>query len=611
MAPDKMATLDISSLRAAYDDGGLTPVDLVEAVIARLSAYDDPALWISRVDDAALRSRAAQLAASGPDGLALYGIPFAVKDNIDVAGLATTAACPEFAYTPERSATAVQRLIDAGAILIGKTNLDQFATGLVGVRSPYGVPRNPFDVAYIPGGSSSGSAVAVSAGLVSFSLGTDTAGSGRVPAAFNNIVGLKPSCGLLSTRGVVPACRSLDCISIFALTAGDAADVLSIAAGHDPEDPFSRVASHESVPLIPSSSVRFGVPRPEQLTFFGDANAQALFAGSVARLESLGGKKVEIDFAPFDDAARLLYDGPWVDERRAAVGGFIADHPEAAHPVTRKIVADARPYTAVEAYQGFYRLKALKAKTAPVWQEVDILLLPTAGTIYTVTEVEADPIKLNSNLGRYTNFMNLLDLCGIAVPGGFLPSGLPLGVTLVAPAFADASLARLADRLHRASGVLAGATGQPLPPEKTEDAAASKTGAVNLAVVGAHLSGMPLNHELTERGATFVRAAKTGPSYRLYALSATVPPKPGLVRSKGGHAIEVEIWSLPTAAFGDFVANVPEPLGIGTLELDDGTKVKGFICESYAVQDAREISSFGGWRAFVGSLAQASASGLA
>lgn len=462
----KDMALDLASLTRLYRDGELTPGALVTGLIERIAARGDDHVWIYRIPDADLMARAAELERAGPERLPLYGIPFAIKDNMDIAGLTTTAGCPAYAYVAEETAPAIARLLDAGAILVGKANLDQFATGLVGVRTPYGIPGNSFDPSYVPGGSSAGSAVAVAAGLVSFSLGTDTAGSGRVPAAFNNIIGLKPTRGLLSCRGVVPACRSLDCVSIFALTGADAAAVLEVAGAYDPGDAFSRAAP-EGFSVIPEpapTAFRFGVPRPEQLEFFDNGDAAALFDAAAGRLEGLGGRKTVIDFEPFQATARLLYDGPWVDERRAAVGDFIAANQAETHPVTRKIIMEGKSYSAVDAYRAYYRLRELKQQTEPVWDDIDILFTPTAGTIYSIAEVEADPIRLNANLGYYTNYMNLLDLAGVALPAGMLPNGLPFGVTLAAPAYCEQRLLSIGDAAHRATGLSMGATGLPLPP---------------------------------------------------------------------------------------------------------------------------------------------------
>lgn len=539
----------------------------------------DDRVWITKLP----RGAVMQAADAAPAG-ALRGVSFAIKDNIDLAGVPTTAGCPEYASTPKTSAPVVQRLMAAGAVPLGKTNLDQFATGLVGVRSPYGFPDNPHGAGLIPGGSSSGSAVAVAAGLCDFSLGTDTAGSGRVPAAFNNLVGLKPTKGLLSTRGVVPACRSLDCVSIFTRTVADAAEVLRAAAGYDPDDPFSR---HAQPPLSPEAwPPRLGVPRADQREFFGNADAARLFAEAIARWRSLGATIVEIDYAPFAAAARLLYEGPWVAERYAAIQDLIERKPDALYPVTRRIIESARSLTATQAFTASYRLAELRRQAEPVWETIDALLTPTAGTIYRVAEVEADPVRLNSNLGYYTNHMNLLDLCGLAVPAGFLPGGAPWGVTLSAPAFCDDRLLRLGARF----------LGEAPPVQ-----ALAPTGpSTRVAVCGAHLSGLPLNGQLTRVGAKLVQATTTAPQYRLYALPGTVPPKPGMVRVDGeGAAIAVEVWELPVSTYGAFVAGIPAPLGIGTITLADGSSVQGFVCEAAALRGAEDITRFGGWRAYL------------
>jgi allophanate hydrolase len=556
----------------------MKPTDLTQA-FDRIAARGDDKVWITKQPPEVVR----KFAAAAPVG-SLRGVAFAIKDNIDLAGVPTTAACPEYAYTPASSAPVVQRLMAAGAIPLGKTNLDQFATGLVGVRSPYGAPLNPFGAEYIPGGSSSGSAVAVAAGLVDFALGTDTAGSGRVPASFNNLVGLKPTKGLLSTRGVVPACRSLDCVSIFTRSVGEAAEVLAVAAAFDEKDPFSRVAQP---PVLDEGwPPCVGVPRADQLEFFGNANAGKLFAASVEKWRELGAKIVEVDYAPFAAAARLLYEGPWVAERYAAIREFIEAKPEALHPVTRKIIEGARALTAAQAFAAGYRLAELRRQADKVWSVIDVLLTPTAGTIYKSAEVEAEPVKLNSNLGYYTNHMNLLDLCGLALPAGFLPSGMPWGVTISAPAFCDDRLLRLGAKF----------LGEPAP-NRALAAAGPKT---RVVVCGAHLTGLPLNGQLTQRGGTLVSATTTAPQYRLYALPGTVPPKPGLVRvAEHGAAIAVEVWELPVAAYGSFVAGIPAPLGIGSILLADGSVVQGFLCEPVAVAGAQDITHLGGWRAYL------------
>lgn len=592
-------SLDLHTLRANYAAGTLTPAALVEEICRRIDAHADPAVWIHRLSREELLAHARRVEARGPADQPLYGVPFAIKDNIDLAGVPTTAACPEFSYTPAVSAPVVQRLLDAGAIPIGKTNLDQFATGLVGVRSPYGVPRNPFHPEMIPGGSSSGSAVAVAAGLVSFALGTDTAGSGRVPAMFNNLVGLKPTRGWFSTRGVVPACRSLDCVSVFALTVEEASEVAEICGAFDAADPFSRAVPAE-LPPAPGDGFRFGVPAATQLEWFGDTLSPLAFAEAVRGFEALGGVRVEIDFAPFRDAARLLYEGPWVAERWAAVRAFHAKNANAIFPVTRKIIESGAKPLAVEAFEAFYKLAELRRAADAVWSRIGLMLLPTAATIYTRAQLEADPITLNSRLGHYTNFANLLDTAALAVPAGFRADGLPFGVTLFGPAWSEATLAAWGGAFQRATAKTLGATRLPFSAPSAKPSAPRAPRELQLAVVGAHLTGQPLNRELTERGGRLVKTTHTASCYRLHALVGTVPPKPGLVRvaPDEGAAIEVEVWSLAPAAWADFVAAIPPPLGIGTLVLADASIVKGFICEPAAIAGSEDISHYGGWRAY-------------
>ncbi len=589
-------SLDIANLRRLYRSGDLTPSALVNDLLSRMGGDDSHHIWISRLDADALRAHARNLDGKDPASLPLYGIPFAIKDNIDLVGLPTTAACPQFAYMPQRSATVVQRLIDAGAIPLGKTNLDQFATGLNGTRSPYGACRNAFDPDYISGGSSSGSAVAVALGLASFSLGTDTAGSGRVPAAFNNLVGHKPSCGALSTRGVVPACRSLDAVSIFALTAEDAERVLAVAAGFDAEDEYSRQLAPHGFDFGRTSSFRFGVPLAKDLEFFGNAEAERLFGEAMERMKSLGGTPVEFDLAPFLETARLLYGGPWVAERYLAIRDFFDAQSDKVFPPVREIIAGGRSCSAADTFAHFYRLRALKRTCDAVWHDIDVMLTPTAGTIYRVDEMEADPIRLNSNLGYYTNFMNLLDLASTAVPAGFQNDGLPFGVTLIAPPHQDGPLLHLASRMQQALGGKLGATAHALSPVET--VGLLPDGQVRVAVVGAHLSGLPLNPQLAERNAHLLATTRTAPKYRFYALSDG--KRPALVRAQtGGASIACEIWEMSANDFGSFVAGIPAPLGIGKLELADGSVVNGFICESIGVADAKDITEYGGWRAWL------------
>ncbi|WP_193336097.1 allophanate hydrolase [Devosia beringensis] len=594
--------LDLATLRALYADRKVTPLEVMEAVIDRRAAWPDKAVFITPVSDDDLRAGAEKLMADHPEpnSLPLWGIPFAVKDNIDVAGLPTTAACPAFAYAPAADATVVARLRAAGALVIGKTNLDQFATGLNGTRSPYGAPRSVFDADYVSGGSSSGSSVAVAAGFASFALGTDTAGSGRVPAAFQNLVGIKPTVGLLPNTGAVPACRSVDCITIFAATVGDGVAVRKIAEGFEAADPFSRRAKWAS---LPSQGLRIGVLEGAEREFFGNAEVERLYDVAIEQARSLGASIVPFDYAPFRQAAALLYDGPWVAERLAAVEAFFASNADDFDPTVRAIIGGAKGKTAVDAFNGKYRLEELRRVTEATWASVDLLLLPTSPTTYTVAEMRADPITRNSHFGRYTNFVNLLDCAAIAIPAGFdSQDHLPAGVTLIAPAFTDDALAPFADALHRR---LARGMGRDkaavLPEASTVPAIAEDM--LTLVVVGAHLTGMPLNHELTGPGGKLIKACRTAGDYRLFALPNTTPSKPGLIREPGfaGAGLEVEVWALPPDAFGRFVARIPAPLGVGKITLEDGSTVTGFLCEAHALLGAEEVTAHGGWRSYIAS----------
>ncbi len=590
----------IEALLTGYRRGNLSVRKVIGEVMTAVRAEDPLNVWISTVSDAWLEPLLMQLEQADPQSLPLFGVPFAIKDNIDLAGVETTAGCPEFGYVPDSHAFIVARLIEAGAVPVGKTNLDQFATGLVGTRSPFGPCHNPFNPDYISGGSSAGSAVAVSLGLVSFALGTDTAGSGRVPAAFNNVVGLKPSCGLISTSGIVPACRSLDVVTVFAGSCGDAATVAAVATAFDDNDPYAR---HDTLPTvgpvsIPSDRFRVGVPESSQLEFFGNDGARELFTTSLERLRGLGAELVTVDFGPFMRCARLLYEGPWLAERYAAVGGFVERRPGATLPITRSIIGAGAAPSAVDAFNGLYALQTLKRETALLWEQIDLMVTPTAGTIYRIDEVESDPIERNSHLGYYTNFMNLLDLCAVAVPGGFLPEGLPFGVTLCAPAFQDQDLLSVGDRLHRAAGLPSGATGDPLAAQRMLTARQDRT--VRVAVCGAHMSGLPLNWQLTSRNARLLRTTRSTPEYRFYALPGGPPFRPGMVRvDNGGGAIEVEIWEMPVHHFGSFVADIPAPLAIGRVRLEDGSEVSGFVCESSATAKAEDITALGSWRRYL------------
>lgn len=550
-----------------------------------------PQAWIHRPDEPLAG------AATGP----LAGLRFAVKDNIDVAGWPTTAACPAFAYTASAHAKTVQLLLEAGASLAGKTNLDQFACGLNGTRSPYGAVPNAINPLYVSGGSSSGSAYAVATGQVDFALGTDTAGSGRVPAGLNNIVGLKPSRGLISARGVVPAAQSVDCVSIFATTVARAAQVLAVAMAHDPADPYSRTLPMITEPM--GQRFRFGVP--DTLTFFGDDAAKTAFDQAVAQLETMGGVAVPVDYAPLAECADMLYGSALVAARYAAVRDFVDTHEDALIEPVRSILASGKQHSAADLFVAQTHLAALAQRANLMWQGIDLLVVPTAPTHYTIEAMQADPVALNRNLGAYTNFVNLLDYAALSVPGSLRADGLPYGITLIGRCGSDWQLAELGQRFHHATGLPQGATGVPLPPiQAIPGLKTDPSPSVRVAVVGAHLSGMPLNGQLTERGATLVARTHTAALYRLYALPNTSPPKPGLLRVAPGEgeAIEIEVWDMPQAHYGSFVALVPSPLSIGTLQLADGGSVQGFLCEPLALQGATDITPLGGWRAYIASI---------
>lgn len=559
----------------------MTPTGQVRAAMAADHAYADPALWLHRVPDAILLARAAALEAEGAQGRPLWGVPVAVKDNIDVAGMPTTAACPDYAYHPAEDAPAVARLLAAGAIVMGKTNLDQFATGLVGIRSPYGVPRNAFDPRRVPGGSSSGSAVAVAAGIVPVSLGTDTAGSGRVPAAFGSIVGLKPTLGAVPARGVVPACRSIDTVSVFARTVDEALGVLRVIAGWDAADPYSRQA--------PPGYLRRGARTVGRVAVADDLSACDPAVAALVRRAAASVGAVPVPVAPFLALARLLYDGPWVAERTSALRAML-DRPASLHPVTRAILAGGLDRTAADAFDAFHLQAQVRREAEALFAGYDALLVPTAPFCPTLAELDADPIGPNSRLGTYTNWVNLCGLCAIAVPAGMGPDG-PAGVTVIGPAWAEGRIAALADALHRAAAGTVGATAAPLPPPAAPD----PVGADEMALfcIGAHMSGLPLNAQLTALGARYLRDARTRPEYRLYALGL----RPGLVRGGAG-AIAGEVWALPSASVGPLLAQVPPPLGFGTAMLEDGPCLS-FLAEAAGVEGAREITALGGWRAFL------------
>jgi len=579
--------LSAAGIAASINAGRTSAVAIAEDTLARAAAYDavQPQIWISRAprEDLLAAARAIDARVAAGETLPLAGVPFAVKDNIDVAGFETTAACPAFAYRPEGSAGVIERLLAAGALCIGKTNLDQFATGLNGSRSPYGIPRNASNLAYVSGGSSSGSSVAVAAGVVAFALGTDTAGSGRVPAAFNHLIGFKPTKGRWSTRGLVPACRTLDCITVFTDDTADARLVDQVVAGFDPADPYSKPLANISL-----GQTRIGVPRRSQRNWFGDPESEYLYDRALENLAARA-ELVEIDYAPLQEAAQLLYGGPWVAERTAAMADILASDPDAIDPVVRSVVEPGAAVSAVDLFGGIYRLAEIKRHADELWKTVDIMAFPTTGATYRVSEMLAAPVALNSNLGAYTNFVNLLDMAALAVPAGIRANGTGFGITLIGPADSDCALLAAAD-------AYLGAANLPFPPPLDLE---GKMQTVKLAVVGAHLKDMPLHWQLTSREAKFVGAFDTAPNYRLYAMAESVPPKPALVHSEDGAPIKVEVYEMGVAEFGSFVVDVPAPLAIGTVTLADGTSVKGFVSEPRALTGAEDITSLGGWRAYV------------
>lgn len=591
-----MYNLALAALKAAYKNNELSPKELLLALRQQALEQADYHAWITLLSEEQLLNYLSYLDGKDPEQLPLYGVPFAIKDNIDLAGVPTTAACPDFAYTPERSAFVVECLIKAGAIPLGKTNLDQFATGLVGTRSPYGEAKNSFNPDYISGGSSAGSAIATALGQVSFALGTDTAGSGRVPAVLNNLIGHKPSKGLLSTQGVVPACRTLDCVSVFALNTDDAASVMSIAAQYDEADSFARENNYDNLlryysNQLPESFV-FGVP--SDLAFNGNQETENLFSKSIEQLIQLGGEPVEINFAPFIETAKLLYEGPWVAERWLATESVSA---ESMLDVIATIIKNGNAATAADSFSAQYRLQALKKECDRLLNGLAFILTPTTPTVFTREQIAQDPIKNNSILGTYTNFMNLLDYAATAVPVGITEHGVPWGVTLFAQAFSDMKLLSYSGALQKAIGLPQGATDNALPEVTATKVPAIKDN-ISVVVCGAHLEGQPLNWQLIERGATLLEKTTSSENYALYALADGI--RPGMVRNdENGSAIEVEVWSLPKANFGSFVAGIPEPLGIGKVEMADGRWLSGFICEASGLKGARDVTEFKGWRAWL------------
>ncbi|MFJ4374386.1 allophanate hydrolase [Pseudomonas japonica] len=579
--------LQLDALRRAYSSGEQSPRELILALRERAQALNAHyKAFIHLLSVAELEPYLAALDGVALDSLPLYGVPFAIKDNIDLAGIPTTAACPAFAYTPERSATVVEQLIRLGAVPLGKTNLDQFATGLNGTRSPYGACINSVLDDYPSGGSSAGSPLVVALGLASFALGTDTAGSGRVPAALNGLVGLKASKGLISTAGVVPACRTLDCVTTFTATAGEASQLLHLLALQDPRDEYSRANPGWNLGSAFGriERLRFGVPRQQDLEFFGCAEGPGLFAAAVERLRALGGEAVSIDLSPFLEAARLLYEGPWVAERYSVVGELARTQPAALLPVIHAVLAKAPQVSGVDTFRAQYRLQQLKAECDRQLAGLDCVLTPTIGRPVTLAELAEEPLLRNAELGYYTNFMNLLDYAAVAVPSGRMGNGLPWGVTLFGRAFTDQYLLSLAAAFQ----------GDELParPARNDQA--------RVVVCGAHLDGLALNWQLKQRGATLLEATCSAPNYRLYALAGGPVQRPGMVRvDTGGVAIAVEVWQLPSAALGAFLSEIPAPLGLGKVELGDGRWETGFVCEGYGLEGARDISEWGGWRAWL------------
>lgn len=576
MVPSK---LSISGLGALYAQGALTPRQVTVAVIERTAAHETDGIWIVEPSAELIEPYLEALEAMGDEERAakpLWGIPFAIKDNIDLADVPTTAGCPAYAYTPQESATVVRLLIEAGAFPVGKTNLDQFATGLVGTRSPYGECENALRPELISGGSSSGSAVSVAAGLAAFALGTDTAGSGRVPAALNDLVGFKPPLGSWSTAGVVPACASLDCVTVFAHSLNDALAVDAVAARPDASCAWSRSFTAQA-PKMPSTVY---VPQ-EEPRFYGpfEEEYRAAWRRALAKLECIakarGAKVLQLDCNELSQIASILYDGPWVAERWSDLGPFVSEHADTVFPVTKTILESGNrgDLGAADTFAAYHRIQEARSRYAQLFADA-VLVMPTAGGTFTRDEVRQDPIATNSLMGLYTNHCNLCDLCAAALPAGWAADKLPFGVT----AFSAANSQHLVSGFSQAF---------------TEDAA------VELAVCGQHMRGLALHGQLEELGAVFLESTATAPSYRLHILP-TEPVKPGLVHdTRRGRPIEVETYLLSTRAFGELVTAVPAPLGFGKLELSDGRVVEGFLLQGAGsidgLEDISELGSFKTW----------------
>ncbi|MGG4481942.1 allophanate hydrolase [Paenibacillus illinoisensis] len=565
--------MSISALRTGYLRGSFTPAEVVESIIERAKDTEDYHVWITRPSRERITPYLEKLQHLSITEYPLWGIPFAIKDNIEVQGWPVTAGCPEFSSVSEQYAIVVERLIAAGAIPVGKTNLDQFATGLVGTRSPYGETCNALRPELISGGSSSGSAVAVALGQAAFSLGTDTAGSGRIPAALHGLVGYKPAVGAWPSTGLVPACRSIDCITVFTHELEDAVSVDRIVRGPHAEDAFSKTR-----PLGPTRApAKWLLPKGE-LTFFGpfaEAYETAWQAAKQALLQS-GVYVDEVDISMLQEAAALLYEGPLVAERWADLEMFAQQHPGALFPVTEKVLRTGGKdtFTAAALFRAQHRLAEIRRSTAE-WLHNAVLVLPTCGGTWTREQVQQDPIQTNSHMGLYTNHCNLLDLSAIAVPAGKAAEDLPFGITLFTLPEQEASMveaARIFEPHHNR---------------------------LLVAVCGLHMRGMSLEPQMTGLGAFFVEETRTAPEYRLYKLN-TSPAKPGLVHTlEEGTSIDLELWSMPLSSFGSFTAAIPAPLGIGKIMLQDGRVVSGFICEASAAQNAVDMSHLGGWRNIV------------
>ncbi|MEM9894484.1 MAG: allophanate hydrolase [Actinomycetota bacterium] len=557
----------------------MTALEAARAAIAAIGEIDDPAVFISVADDALIDPWAASVDDRPGDEVPLRGRVVAAKDNVDVVGLATTSACPSASYEPERSATVIERLLAAGAVPVAKTNMDQFATGLVGTRSPHGTPRNPVDPGLIPGGSSSGSAVAVARGLVDIGIGTDTAGSGRVPAALCGVVGFKPTVGRVPTGGVVPAVRTVDCVSFFTPSVEAARNLVPIVSGPDDRDPFA-VAGPSSPPLVVAPSM--AVASLDQLASAGAAHATvAAYDAVLDRLRRAGMALDEVDLGPLFAIGDLLYGGPMVAERLAAVEPHLAAGGGDLDPVVAEVIGGGARFSAVDAHRATYRLAELRAgPPSTMLRSGRTLLLPTIPFAPSPADVAADPIGVNSALGRFTTFANLLGWCAVAVPVRDVAPP-PFGVTVFAPAWHD----------EHALDVAAAVQHGGAPP--------SPAGGVRLAVAGAHLRGQPLAHQLEERGAVWEGTTSTAAEYRLFALPGGPPFKPALVNDAAGTSIEVDVWRLDDAALGSFLQLIPAPLALGTVSLADGSHTVGFVSEPRATEGATEITHYGGWRAFV------------